>query len=135
VRWRRIILWTTLGTLAIVALLVSWLWFADLGVFKPQVEQFVAEKMKIGREFAIDGSFHVDVARYSSVIAEDVRLGNANWAEPDSMVKVGRVELRVDLWSLVRGPVLIELISVDDAAIFLVNPEDGCRSTATRTRL
>jgi uncharacterized protein involved in outer membrane biogenesis len=123
VRWRRIILWTTLGTLAIVALLVSWLWFADLGVFKPQVEQFVAEK--IGREFAIDGSFHVDVARYSSVIAEDVRLGNANWAEPDSMVKVGRVELRVDLWSLVRGPVLIELISVDDAAIFLVNPEDG----------
>ncbi len=122
-RWRRITLWTTLGTLAIVALLVSWLWIADLGVFKPQVEQFVAEK--IGREFAIDGSFHVDLARHSSVIAEDVRLGNANWAEPDSMVTVGRVELRVDLWSLVRGPVLIDLITVDDAAIFLVNPDDG----------
>jgi len=122
-RWRRIAFWVTFSTLALIVLALTWLWTADLGVFKPQVERFVTEQT--GREFAIDGNFYVDLGGTSSVIAEDVRFQNADWADSDNMVTVGRVEVRVDLWSLVRGPILVELIDIDDADIELVRPEDG----------
>jgi hypothetical protein len=122
-RWQRIAFWLSLGTLALVVLALTWLWTADLGVFKPQVERFVTEQT--GREFAIEGNFYVDLARHSSVIAEDVHFQNADWAEQADMVTVGRIEVRLDLWSLFNGPILIELIDVDGATISLVNPEVG----------
>jgi uncharacterized protein involved in outer membrane biogenesis len=121
-RWRRIAFWATLGALALIVLALSWLWTADLGVFKPQVERFVIEQT--GREFAIDGNFYVDLARHTTVIAEDIRFGNAEWAEPENMVTVGRLEVRLDLWSLINGPVLVELIDLDDTDILLLNPGD-----------
>jgi uncharacterized protein involved in outer membrane biogenesis len=121
-RWRRIAFWVTFTTLALVVLVLSWLWTADLGVLKPQVERFVMEET--GREFAIDGDFSVDLARHTTVIARDVRFGNAEWAESENMVTVGRIEVRVDLWSLLSGPVVVELIDLDDTEILLINPGD-----------
>jgi hypothetical protein len=45
-RWRRIAFWITVGTVALIVLALSWLWTADLGAFKPQVERFVTEKTR-----------------------------------------------------------------------------------------
>jgi hypothetical protein len=121
-RWRRIAFWITVGTVALIVLALSWLWTADLGAFKPQVERFVTEKT--GREFAIDGELHVDLSRHTTIVAEDLRFGNAAWAESEDMVTVSRLELRFDLWSFFDGPVLIELIDLDDTNILLLNPGD-----------
>ena len=121
-RWRRIASWTAFGALALIVLALGWLWTADLAVFKPQLERFVTQQT--GRAFAIDGEFHVGLSRHTSVIAEDLRFGNAEWAESGDMVTVGRAEVHVDLWSLFRGPLLIELIDLDDTNILLLNPGD-----------
>ena len=121
-RWRRIAFWATLCTLALAVLALSWLWTADLGVFKPQLERFVTKQT--GRAFAINGEFHVDLSRHTTIVAEDVRLANADWADADDMVRVGRAELRIDLWSLFDGPLLVELVDVDDTDILLLNPGD-----------
>lgn len=122
-RWRRIAFWISFSTLALIVLALAWLWTADLGVFKPQIERLVTEKT--GREFSIDGNFYVDLARTSSVVAENVRFQNADWADDADMVTVGRVEIRVDSWSLVRGPIVVELVDIDNASIRLVRPDDG----------
>ena len=122
-RWRRIAFWLSFGMVALVLLALTWLWTADLGVFKPQLERFVTEQT--GREFTIDGDFHIDLARHSSIIAEDVHFENADWADQADMAVVGRIEVRLDLWSLFKGPIIIELIDVDEASISLVNPQDG----------
>jgi len=121
-RWRRIAFWVTFSTLALIVLALSWLWTADLAMFKPQLERFVTEQT--GRDFVIDGEFHVDVAGQTTVIAEGVRFGNAEWAESEDMVTVGRAEVRFDLWSLIKGPVLIDLVDLDDTNILLLNPGD-----------
>ena len=121
-RWRRIAFWVTFSTLALIVLALSWLWTADLGVFKPQLERIVTEEL--GREFAIDGEFHVDLAGQTTLIAEDLRYANPAWAEADDMVTVRRAELRIDLWSLFRGVLLIELLDIDDVSILLLNPGD-----------
>jgi uncharacterized protein involved in outer membrane biogenesis len=122
-RWRRLAFWLSIGTLTLIVLAITWLWTADLGVFKPQVERFVSEQT--GRELSIDGNFYVDLARHATVIAEDLRFQNADWAEQDDMVTVGRLEVRVDLWSLIMGPFVIELVDIDDASVYLINPQDG----------
>ena len=119
-RWRRIVFWVTFSTLAVVVLALSWLWTADLGVFKPQLERFVTEQT--GRGFSIDGEFHVDLAGKTTIIAEDVRFANAEWSETADMVTIGRAEVRIDLWSLISGPVLVELIDLDDTDVLLLNP-------------
>jgi hypothetical protein len=119
-RWRRIVFWFTFGTLALLVLALSWLWTADLGVFKPQVEQLVTET--IGQEFTIDGEFHVDLSRHTTVIAEDLRFANPAWAEEDHMISIGRLETTIDLWSLFRGLLVIELLDMDDTRVLLLNP-------------
>ena len=122
-RWRRIAFWLSVGTVVLIVVALTWLWTADLGVFKPQVERLITEQT--GRKFSIDGDFHVDLAHHSSVIAEDLHFQNADWADQADMITIGRIEVQLDLWSLFRGPIVIELIDVDDASISLVSLEDG----------
>ena len=121
-RWRRLAFWFTFTTLALIVLALTWLWTADLGVFKPQLERFITEEL--GHEFAIDGEFRVDVSGRTTVIAEDLRFANAPWAQPKDMVTIGRIELQIDLWSLFDGIVLIELLDMDDTSVVLLNPGD-----------
>jgi hypothetical protein len=121
-RWRRIAFWATFSTLALIVLALSWLWTADLGLFKPQLERYLTREL--GREFEIRGEFHVDLARRMTIIAEDMRLANPDWAAADDMVTVRRAEVRLDLWSLFNGPLLIELLDLDDSSALLVNPGD-----------
>jgi len=120
---RRIALWSTVVFVMLLTFALTWLWTADLGVFKPQLEQWISEKT--GREFVIDGQFHVDLTRHAVVVAEDVRFQNADWDDEPYMVEVGRIEIRVDLRSIFDGPFLVELLDVDDVKIRLVQAEDG----------
>ena len=119
-RWRRVAFWISLSAFALVVLALSWLWTADLGVFKPRVEQLVTET--IGQEFRIDGEFHVDLSRHTTVIVEDLRFANPQWAEDDHMISVARLEAKIDLWALFRGVLVIEFLDIDDAKILLLDP-------------
>ncbi len=121
--WHRLIVGTALVVLTLLICFAAWLWVADLGVFKPQLEQFVAQQT--GRKFSIEGDLKLDLARHSQIAAENVRLGNAAGMAPEHMVSLGRIELVIDLWSLVRGPVVIELIRISDADLLLTEPADG----------
>ena len=121
-RWRRIAFWVTFSTLALVVLALTWLWTADLGVFKPQLERFVTQEL--GHEFEIRGEFHVDLAGQTTLVAEDLHFANAAWADADDMVTVGRAEARIDLWSLFRGLLILEMVDLDDTKILLLNPGD-----------
>ncbi len=121
--WRRIAFWSTFGLFALIVSAVSWLLLADLGSFKPQIERWASETT--GRTVSVNGDLHIDLARLSSVVANDIRISNADWAEPADMISVGRLEVRLDLASILNGPIVIELIDLDDARIFLAEPEQG----------
>ena len=122
-RWRRLAFWSVTGFLFSLIAVLAWLWMADLGIFKPQIERWVSEKT--GRRLSIGGQLSVDLAQHSVVVAEDVRFDNVSWAGESAMLEVGRVEVRVDTYSLIRGPVIIELIDIDNAVVRLARHGDG----------
>ena len=119
-RLRRIALWLSGGFLVLLVVGFAWLWFGDLGVFKPQLERLVTEKT--GREFAIDGRFHVNLGRETVIVAEDVRFANADWSESGQMLEVGYLEVRVDTSSLFSAPLTFELVEIDDVEVRLEDP-------------
>jgi hypothetical protein len=120
---RRILFWITLGFFTLFVATAAWLWTAEFGVFKPQLEDWITEAT--GREFAIDGDFSVDLARQTTVVATDVRFANPEWVGTQQMARIGRAEIRVDTRSLWKRPVVIELIEIEDAEVVLAGREDG----------
>lgn len=99
------------------------LWTVDLGFAKPHIERWVSEKT--GREFAIDGVLNVNLGRQSVVIAQNVRISNADWADLPQMATVRRAEVRIDLGSIFDGPFIIDLIDVDGVDLNLIARADG----------
>jgi len=122
-RPRKIAFWSLLSLVGIVVLVLAWLWTADLGIFKPQLERWVSNAT--GREFRIEGRFDVDLATETVVIAEGIRLENADWAEPADMARIGRLEVRLELWSLFNGPVRISYVDFDDAELHVTRNKTG----------
>jgi uncharacterized protein involved in outer membrane biogenesis len=125
-RRRRIVFWSALSLLALVGMAVSWLLTADLGSFKPQIERWASEKT--GRQIAINGDLRINLARQSSVVVEDMHISNPAWSETPEMLSVGRLELRFDLVSVFSGPLLVQLIDLDDARLSLLESERGERN-------
>ncbi len=122
-RRHRKIFWSLLALLGIVSLSLAWLFTNNLGAFKPQLERFVSER--IGRELSINGELVIHLGRSLELSAEKIVLENADWADGPPMVNVGRLSARVDLWSIYAGPIVIELIDIDDMTLNLANSETG----------
>jgi uncharacterized protein involved in outer membrane biogenesis len=122
-RWLRLIIFATLVVAAILAVGIALLLNSDLTHFKGTVARIISAQIE--RDFAIDGNFQVDVDRQTSVIAERVRLANVDWADAPNMINIERIEIVVDTWSAIRGPLLIERLDVDGARIALVTTDNG----------
>jgi uncharacterized protein involved in outer membrane biogenesis len=102
-RWIRIGLYFIGGTLAILLTAVVVLISVDLGVFKDRIEALVTDLLE--REFRIDGELHANIGSDFVLLAEDVYLANPEWADDAAFVTVRKIDLVVDVWSLVKGPI------------------------------
>ena len=100
-----------------------WLFTADYTFLKPDIENYVRELL--AREFAIRGAFELKFSDRVTLIAEDVTLGNSDWAEADEMLHVEHLRLEVNLWSLLDGPVIINRLEVSGARVFLQQLADS----------
>ena len=114
IRWLAISAALAVGIIAVALLILS---TTDLSRFKDDVERYASRAT--GREFVIDGTFHASFGRSIVVQAEDVRLGNADWSSHPDMLQVGDVELRVNLWSLISGPIWIQYLKLDRTRILV----------------
>jgi uncharacterized protein involved in outer membrane biogenesis len=108
---------------ALLLAIVFYLAFGDLTRHKGRIEALVTEL--IGRPFAIDGAFELEVLPSILVRAERVRLGNAPGGSTPQMVEIGRFSTQVGLWSLVSGPVDIRSFELSDVAVVLEKDAEG----------
>ncbi len=116
----------TVVTLVLVAFLVAlclYLAFGDLGRHKGRIEQFVTQR--IGREFAIDGPLTLKLTPAIWVQAEGVRVTNVPWGSTPQMLQVGHVAAKIDLWSLLFGPVDVQTLELRDVTVTLERDHNG----------
>ncbi len=103
--------------------IVLYLLFADLGKYRPTVEQAVTEAT--GRQFKINGAFELDVLPSPSILMEDVTLANAAWGSNPLMLKVGHLSAKVGLWSVLFGPLEVREFRLHDTSVMLETNAEG----------
>ncbi|MEJ2522074.1 MAG: AsmA family protein [Gammaproteobacteria bacterium] len=111
----------TIGVL--VALLVLVLFFFDFGRFRPQLEAAASEAL--GRPLEINGPFEVRVLPNPRVVVEGLTLANAPWSSQATMASVDHFSARIDLFSLLSGPVVVEELRVKGVDLLVEEGPEG----------
>ena len=112
---------------AVLVLGILYLWFADFGQYKPNIERAVADAT--GREFRINGDLEIRPLLSPSIRMEDVTLANADWADEPHLVEIGAMSVSVDLWSLLSGPIVVKDLQLHDVTALLETTADGRSNT------
>lgn len=69
------------------------------------------------RTFKIEGDFDFKLGRDLKVTAAGIKWANASWAASANMLEVGRAVVVVDLWSLIKPPVVLRDVSIENATL------------------
>ena len=106
-------------TLIVLVLLWDWNWF------KRPLERMV--EARTGRSFIIGGDLDVDLGRVTTVRADTLRFGNADWADEPVMAAADRLELQVEVLPLLfRRQVRLPEIRLTRPMLLLeTNPAGG----------
>lgn len=102
---------------AVVVALWDWNWLR--GPLERQVEA------RTRRSFDIGGNLDVDLGRLTTVRADDLRLGNADWSERETMATTERLEFTLDVPALLRGRVHLPDLRLTAPRLWLERASEG----------
>lgn len=134
-RGRRILAWTTASLVLLLAALVVFVATFDWNRIKPTLNARVSETL--GRPFAINGDLSVRWQRepeeeglrawvpWPHVKAEDLTLGNPEWAKEQQFVTLARVEASLSPLPLLWKTVTIPRIDLTEPRADLKRRADG----------
>ena len=97
-RWARRILIAISLVVALIGVAIILLFTIDLGRFKSNLENYVSNVT--AREFVIAGRFELSIGKTVDLVAENVRLANADWGTAENILELERVVVSIDTWSL-----------------------------------
>ena len=116
-------LYVLAGTVVILVTAVLVLVSVDFGMFKDRIELLVTEKL--GREFRIDGELHAYVGTRIELYAENIYIANPDWAKDEAFVSVRKIDVAVNTWSLISGPIDIEHLEINGVRVNIEKNDMG----------
>jgi AsmA family protein len=113
--------WTILAAnvLALVVLLLLWDW----NWFKGPIERQV--QARTGRTLDIGGDLDVALGRVTTIRADGLVLGNADWSKEPTMAAADRLELRIEPLRLLGGDARIPEIRLSNPRLRLETGPEG----------
>ena len=108
-----------LGLLLVIVLIVAlfdWNWLRE-----PLARKVTRDT---GRSFAINGDLDVKLSLHPRVIANDVVMGNAEWAREPTMAQIKRLDFRFDLLKLLGGTLAFPEINLSEPRVALEVAKD-----------
>ena len=110
-RWARRILIAISIIVVLIGVAIILLFTIDLGRFKSNLEGFVSNAT--AREFVIAGRFEPSIGKTVDLVAENVRLANADWGTAENILELERLVVSVNTWSLLSGPIEVLNLEVE----------------------
>jgi len=112
--------------LVIVVSLASVLYgltFLDINDYRSEIETLAEEQT--GRQLELAGPLQVGFSLTPTIVARDVRFGNASWGSDPTMFAADRVAVRLSLISLLTGAVDVSRLDVSGATVLLETGSEG----------
>ncbi len=111
---RKLLLATLALPLVVLLALVLYVRFGDhRRIIEPLVGHLLDRRLDIA------GDFRIEIGAMTRLVAEDVTLAGPEWNAERSLVRLDHLEGSVDLWSLLRGPVLLDDVRVTGVRVNL----------------
>ena len=112
--------------LLLFILLVAWWFLSGEGWLKGKVETSVTEIT--GRSFFIEGPFNLDMSTNPVLTAENVHLSNPPWAINPNLARLDKLELSINLFSILSDQVKINYVSMNGLVLALEESDAGEKS-------
>ena len=129
VRWTRRLLIAVSVVIVLIGAVVVLLLTIDLGRFKGNLEDYVSDAT--GRQFVISGHFEPSIGTTIDIVAEDVRLANADWGVAGNILELERVVVSIDTWSLLSGPIDVLNLEVEGLTLHVEKEPETLQSSWT----
>ncbi|HEV7804046.1 MAG TPA: AsmA family protein, partial [Burkholderiales bacterium] len=116
-KWAGGIIAGLIVVLVLVVVVFDWNWLRDP----------IARKVsrETGRPFAINGDLSVHLSLHPRVVANDIVLGNAEWAREPNMAQIKRLDFRFDLLKLLGGTLAFPEVALSEPRIALEVSKDN----------
>eukprot|EP00435_Cladocopium_sp_Y103_P067433 s1_g30.t1 len=119
---RKLLFTLLLLVVALVGALYG-LTFLDINAYRAEIAALAEEQT--GRKLELDGPLNVGFSLTPTIVARDVRFGNASWGSDPTMFAADRVALRLSLISLLAGSVDVTRLDVRGAKVLLETGPGG----------
>jgi len=120
---RKLLIISPVGVVLMAALAIAWWFLGDDAWVKGKIEETVSKMT--GRSLSIDGAFDLDWSSNPILTAEDIRFSNPAWAVNTDLVKLDKLEVSVDLFSLLKDQKRINYIVTNGLVVALEEHESG----------
>lgn len=106
----------TAGVLAVTGVLYA-LTFLDINAYRADVSALIEEQT--GRQLVLDGPLEVGFSLTPTVVAKDVRFGNAAWGSEPFMLEAEEVAITLSLLGLITGDFSISRVAAQNSILLL----------------
>jgi AsmA family protein len=122
--WQRALMTLALAVMGLDLLLLyfPWNWLRE------PLNRWVTERT--GRHFAITGHLDVKLGRVSTVVLDGIEFAYPSWAREPWLLKAQGGEFQVALWPLLRGQLVLPMVSLRQPEWGLQLMPDGRRTWA-----
>jgi len=136
-RTSRIIIWTLVSFLAVIAAFIIFILVFDWNRARPWINQRISEST--GRQFAIQGDLKLawhkpdtpqsgwsNWVPWPRLSAQDIVLGNPDWlSEPAQMAAIRQVTFTLNPLPLLSHKIVLPVLEIDTPQVFLLRDKDA----------
>ena len=123
-KWRTTAAYSALTLAGLLAACVLILTFLDWNRFKKPVERLASAHLE--RKVTIAGPLHVQIwSRTPTVSVEGLEVGNPPWESRKGFVQIEKLQIQLDLHSLLRGHIVLRRVALIHPEIYLHREKSG----------